>query len=94
MYRTRWETLNPAEKWTESLCGHDWYPEVIAVSGVLGLCWEEFVKFFTLGSISRGIPRREWDIPFKGIQVHAFAFYPRADVLAIAGNENEEAPWE
>ena len=66
------------------------HPEAIAVSGVHGLWWEDRVRFFTLGSISRGIPRREWDIPLKDIETFAFTFYPRANVVAIAGSEDED----
>ena len=91
-YRTRWETLDPVEKWSKTLRGgHDKFPDVITVDDVHGLRWEGRVEFFAFGSGSRG---REWDIPLKGFEDSAFSFYPQANVLAIAGNETEDAPLE
>lgn len=86
--------MNPVEKWKKVIHGRDeYYPEVVAVSGVYGLRWEDCAKFLTLGSISRGVSRREWDIPFEDVGVCAFAFYPPANVVAIVGYESEETPW-
>ena len=64
------------------------------MSGVYGLHDNAWVKFFILGSTSRGIPGREWEIPTEGIEARDFAFYPQANVVVIAGNENREKPWE
>jgi len=61
------------------------------VNGVYGLCQEGCIKFFALGSVSRGVPRREWDIPFKDIDPRTFTFYPRANVVAIAGITYEQS---
>jgi hypothetical protein len=66
----------------------------MAVGGVYGSQRKDCVEFYILGSTSRGIPRREWEIPFKDFTVHEFAFYPQANVVAIAGNENGAASWE
>ena len=98
-YRRRWETLHPVEKLNKDFChrdrDHDWCrPNAIAVSGVHGLCWKDRVKFFTLGPTSRGIPSREWDIPLKDIKAHAFAFYPPANVMAVAESKHEWTSWE
>jgi hypothetical protein len=88
-YRRRWETLDPVEKWNETFHGYGSIQEVMVVSGVHGLRLEESVRLLTMGSTSRGVLRREWEIPLTGLEVHAFSFYPQANVLAIAGNEDE-----
>jgi hypothetical protein len=84
------------EKWTKTLDLHDdrgLIQEVMIVNGVHGLCWQDRITFFMLGSTSRGIPRREWEIPFKNIEDRAFAFHPQANVVAIAGHENGVLEW-
>jgi len=58
--------------------------EAIAVCGTYGISWNNSIKFFTLGSVSRGIPWKEWDVFLGGIKVHTFAFHPQANILAVA----------
>ena len=81
-YHGKWETLEPAVKWSKDLGSPD-YQAVSVASGTLGILWKDSAKFVTLGSISRGIPMRSWNIffPYRG-DCH-FAFYPQANVLAI-----------
>ena len=69
-------------------------PSIVVMGGVYGLHYDHSIKFFELGSISRGIPRREWEIPVKDIEALTFAFYPQANVVAIVGNQNQQKPWE
>ena len=87
-YRKRWENFDPAQKWDWVLDVSD-IREGVAVSGVYGLLWKNSVKFFTLGSVSRGIPGREWDISFKHLEAKTFTFYPQANIMAIV----EEVAW-
>ena len=96
-YRKRWETLDPVEKLNGDFHldrDRGLWSAAIAVSGVYGLLWKDRIRFFALGSTSRGIPIREWEIPLKDIEARAFAFYPRANVMAVAGNGDEGAAWE
>jgi hypothetical protein len=72
----------------------DQKPDAKAVGGVHGLRHKNCVKFFVLGSIARGIPRKDWAVQVKDVEVRDFAFYPRANVVVLAGNQNRETPWE
>lgn len=80
------ETLDPIEEWSE-----DFQPprhiSTEVVSGTLGILWKHSAKFFTLGSISRGIPKKEWNISFEHLEACRFTFYPQANVLAITEQE-------
>ena len=78
--------MDPTEKRNEVL--PDAY-EAIAVSGTYGISLDDSIKFFTLGSVSRGIPWEEWDIFLEGIEPYLFTFYPQANILAVA----EMAEW-
>ena len=63
--------------------------EAIVVSEIYGILLRDSVRFFTLGSGSLGIPRREWGISLKHAEVGAFTFYPQANVVAVI----EELAW-
>ena len=76
------ETLDPIEEWNEDFRSPI-HISVDVVSSTLGILWEHSAKFFALKSISRGIPRREWNISFEHLHAYRFTFYPQADVLAI-----------
>lgn len=94
-YLGRWKTLDPTEEWTIAICASpDRDLDMVVVGGVYGLYHEDRVKFFVLGSISRGIPRREWEIPAKEIKALAFTFYPQANVVAVAGSQPQQRPEE
>jgi len=82
-YRRRWETFDPAEKW-ERVLDLSSIQDAVAIGDTYGLLWEDSVKFFTFGSVSRGVPGREWDVSFKGHGGHVLAFCPRANVMAVA----------
>jgi len=75
--------LDPAEKW-EKTFDVPGVQGIIANGGTCGFLGEDSVKFFTLGSVSRGVPGREWDVPLKDYTGHVFAFYPRANIMAVA----------
>ena len=53
------------------------------VSETYGILLRDSAKFFTLGSGSLGIPRREWEIRLNRAEAGAFTFYPQADVMAV-----------
>ena len=74
--------MHPIEKWAKDF-QPSVYQAVSVVSGTFGILWESSANFITLGSASRGIPRREWDIPFEHLRARGFAFYPQADILAV-----------
>ena len=87
-YSRRWGALDPAEKWDKSL-DVSTILEAVVVSGTYGILWVNSIKFFTLGSVSRGIPKREWEIPLEHTEASIFTFYPQANVVAIV----EEVAW-
>ena len=80
--------MDPAEKRRKILHVFN-INEAIAVGGTYGILWEKSVKFFTLGSVSRGIPGRVWDISLKGLKTRTFTFYPQANIMALV----EQAAW-
>ena len=82
LYCRSWETLDPAEEWDDDLPSSA-YKAANLVGGTFGILWKNSVKFITLGSISRGIPRKEWDVSLKDLEASTFSFYPRANVLVV-----------
>ena len=86
-YRTKWGALSPIQK-SEGRTKNSPMTFRASASGVF--CFvvgrDDFIQFSTLGSISRGIPRKEWRVPLPaGISLKHFAICPQADVLAVAG---------
>lgn len=51
--------------------------------GVYGIM-NDSVRLFRLGSVSRGIPFEEWEIPCPQVAIENYAFCPGADVIAFA----------
>ena len=87
-YLGRWKTLDPLDEWKMTIRGDSWGPiDVSFVNGVCGLLWKDSVRFFLLGSVSRGIPGRAWMILFRGFEASAFTFNPMANVMAVVGEE-------
>ena len=74
--------MDPAEKW-EKVLVLDSLKSIIVVGGTCGILWSDSVKFFTLGSVSRGILSREWRISFEHFEALRFTFCPQADVMAV-----------
>ena len=90
-YLKRWQDIDPREKLTKELGDRD--PEIVVIGGVYGYRLDNCVSFFGMGSSLRDIPRREWQIPLGDIEARDFAFYPPANVLAIAVNPDDQRPW-
>jgi len=80
--------LDPVEKW-DMVVDVSGVQEAIAVNGTYGILWRNLVRFFTLGSVSLGIPRREWGIPLQHVEASTFTFYPQANIMAFV----EEVAW-
>ena len=59
------------------------------VSGVCGLLWKDLVKFFLLGSVSRGIPGREWNILLGDFEASAFTSVNLGFTYLIEKSENK-----
>ena len=87
-YCSRWKTLDTAERWERALDVPN-IRDATAVNGTYGILWGDSAKFFILGSASRGIPGKEWDVPLKHFEATGFTFYPQANVMAIV----EEVAW-
>jgi hypothetical protein len=54
------------------------------VSGVCGLLWVNRARFFVMGSASRHIPWKEWEISLEVLKAASFAFFPQANIVAVA----------
>jgi len=52
------------------------------VGGVIAVV-DESVRLFTLGSPSRMIPYKEWEVPLPIPAPKDYGFYPGADVIAF-----------
>jgi len=83
-YRTKWDTLNPIQKWEREVADFD-YGHQASGHGVCGFVadTQKFIEFLTLKSVSRGIPRKEWKLPLPEFDFFNFAIYPPADALAV-----------
>ena len=53
----------------------------------------ESVRLFTLGSSSRRIPYKEWEIPLPSVGVQRCDFYPGADIIAFAELREEKCAY-
>ena len=80
--------MDPVEKW-DMVLDVSGIQEAIPVGGTYGILWRNSVGFLTLGSVSLGIPRREWGIPLQHVEASTFTFYPQANIMAIV----EEVAW-
>ena len=56
-----------------------------AVGGVrtLPIATNHSIRLLILGSTSRGIPRKKWEIPIPTAVLPTYCFYPGADVIAF-----------
>ena len=78
-YRSGLDTLCPIKKRTVNARGFN------SMSG--GVCavigGDDSIRLFTLGSASRGIPHKQWEIPSPVTDPTRFDFYPGADVIVF-----------
>ena len=89
-YRSNLESLRPVEKRTVE---NSWTNDVEVISdGVYAILddFEDSLRLFTLGSASRGIPHREWEIPLPVIDPVNYCLYPGSDVIAFVEQRGEE----
>jgi len=76
-------SLRPVEeKAVDDLRIPENYNDSKAAGGVYAIM-KESIQLFTLGSASRGIPHKMWEIPLPCIEVEVYHFYPGADVIAF-----------
>ena len=80
--------MDSAEKW-DKVANVFGIREALAVNGTYGILLRDFVRFLTLGSVSLGIPRREWGISLQQAEASTFTFYPQANIMAVI----EEMVW-
>ena len=82
-YRATLDSLRPAEERTVDGL-QPWHQEhAQSVGGVYAIMKDDAVCLLTLGSASRGIPFKEWEIPLPTEDPAGYAFYPNADVIAF-----------
>ena len=80
--------MDPAEKW-DMVLDVSGIQEAFVVNGTYGILWRNSVRFFTLGSVSLGIPRREWGFPLQHVEASTFTFCPQANIMVVV----EEVAW-
>ena len=78
-----YDALSPIEETTvdDLQTPHEWM-DAEAAGGVYATLKDK-VRLFALGSVSRGIPYKEWEIPLPVIMPHSYGFYPDADIIAF-----------
>ena len=74
--------MRPAEKRTLEIVHTGYRYHVKSAGGVFAII-EESVRLITLGSASRGIPHREWEIPLPVTDIEDYCLYPGEDVIAF-----------
>ena len=82
-YLTSFGALSPIEERT--VCGlraPRKYQDAKVVGSVYTILKDK-VRLFTLGSVSRGTPYKEWAIPLPVIAPQDYGFYPGADIIAF-----------
>ena len=67
----------------------EWGENVKAAGGVMTIV-NESVRLFTLGSSSRRIPYKEWEIPLPSFGVQRCDFYPGVDIIAFVELQEEK----
>lgn len=77
------DSLQPIE---ERVVERGW-PEYVGLErpagGVYPIVNGSSIRLFTLGSASRRIPHKEWEIPLPVVDLTGFGFDPGADVIAL-----------
>ena len=82
-YLSNLNSLCPVEKRSVENLRLQNVGDILKASGGVIATVNESVRLFTLGSSSRRIPHKEWEIPFQTFAVEDYCFYPCADVIAF-----------
>lgn len=83
-YRSNLDTLHPMEEQLLDSPRPVNDKGAMAVGGVYAITIRNnSVQLFNLGSISRGIPPKRWEIPVPVGNLKGYSFYPVADVIAF-----------
>ena len=82
-YLSNLDSLRPGEKRTVGgLCPSSRFLKT--VGGITAVMEDDSVRLFSLGSPTRGIPYKEWEIPLPAVDIlDGYCFYPGADVIAF-----------
>jgi hypothetical protein len=82
-YRSNLDSLCPIEERTVESPWEGDMGLVKTAGGVCAIVKGGSVRLVTLGSASRGIPNKEWEIPAPVANQLDYCFYPGADVIAF-----------
>ena len=83
-YRAGLDSLRPIEvKAVSNLEQEDLDENYTRAAGGVYAIIKDPVRLFTLGSVSRGIPQKEWEIPLPVANPAGYGFYPGANVIAF-----------
>jgi len=77
------DPFSPVQEWVvDNPRISDDISNIKAAGGVIAMI-NESVRLFTLGSSSRKIPHKEWEIPLPTVAPENYGLYPGADIIAF-----------
>ena len=83
-YHSSLDSLRPIEvKAVSNLEQEDLDEDYMSTAGGVYAIIKDPVRLFTLGSVSRGIPQKEWEIPLPVANPAGYGFYIGANVIAF-----------
>ena len=82
-YLSNLELFSPVEERTVENPRINYGIDNIKAAGGVIAVMNESVRLFTLGSSSRRIPHKEWEIPLPTVTSENYDFYPGADIIAF-----------
>ena len=82
-FRSSLDSLRPIEERTVDRKSSEYVEFEKPAGGVYPIVDGSSVRLFTLGSASRGIPHKEWEIPLPVAELAGYGFCPGADVIAF-----------
>ena len=81
-YLSNLDLLRPAEERVENLWDWDDINHLKTAGGVVATVVDKSIRLFALGSSSRRIPYKEWEI-LSPTDFEDYDFYPGADIIAF-----------
>jgi hypothetical protein len=88
-YRSNLDSLRPVEKRSFEILQAGKVVHARSGGGAFAIA-KDSVQVFTLGSASRGIPHKEWEIPLPVTDLEDFCLYPGDDVIAFVEKQGVE----
>ena len=81
-YKSSMNSLRPAEERMVDDIRPTYLSTMKTIGGIHAITERNSVRLFALGSASRGIPYKQWEIPLP-FDEYSYDFCPRADLFAV-----------